>query len=122
MRPAVPVRTSPPYPNTQEAINYAEQYRLEVFVKTGDPKGYAIYQHNPHIDVKPCGGLNNYFIVYAYPPAGFWYDDLTSVTLITPFRAWILRYHPQAHSYAVLSDTHNHGFAHFENLKLAIGL
>lgn len=122
MRPAVKRLTAPPYPGTTRAIEYAEDYRVNYFCKTGDPKGFAISHHNRYIDITATGGKNNYFVVYAYPPAGFWYAGLEELELIEPYRAWILLYHPSTQTYKVITNTKNDGYGVFESVKQAIGL
>jgi len=122
MRPAVERRTPPPYPGTTRVLDYAEDYRVNHFLKTGDPKGFYLYEHNRYIDVLVCGGLNNYFVIYAYSPAGFWYAGLEELELIEPWRGWILQYHPQTQSYKTLINTKNDGYGPFEALKTAIGI
>ena len=122
MRPAVKRLTAPPYPGTTKAIAYAEDYRVNHFCKTGDPKGFAIFKHNRYIDITATGGKNNYFIIYAYPPGGFWYGYFNELELLEPWRGWILLYDPPKQTYKVLVNTKNDGYQVFESIKRAIRL
>jgi len=122
MRPAVPRLKPAPYPGTTRAIHYAEQYRVDYFCKTGDPKAFAIFHHNRYIDITCTGGLGNYFIVYAYPPAGFWYAGMEELQQIEPWRGWILLFDPPRHTYTVIINTKNDGYQAFAYTKRAIRL
>lgn len=122
MRPAVKRLTAPPYPRTSTAIDYAENYRVNYFCKTGDPKGFAIFHHNRYIDITATGGKNNYFIIYAYPPGGFWYGYFEELQFLEPWRGWILLYDPPRQTYKVICCTKNGGHRLFRSTKHAIGL
>jgi hypothetical protein len=122
MRPAIPRLKPPPYPATTNAIAYAEDYRLNYFCKSGDPKGFVSFHHNRYINITATGGKDNYYIVYAYPPAGFWYAGLEELERIEPWRGWILLYDPPNHTYRVIINTKNDGYEAFQTTKQAIGL
>lgn len=122
MRPAIPRTTTPPYPTTLEAFAYAEYYRVNVLATTGDLKGFLITPHNRYIDVRTTGGLNNYFVVYAHPPGGFWYSNLVELDKIEPRRAWILLHLPRQHTYQVIIQTTHQGYPRFLEVKRQLGL
>ena len=122
MRPAVPSTTPPPYPTTLEAFAYAEYYRVNVLAKTGDLKGFHIAIHDPYIDVRTTGGLNNYFLVYAHPAGGLWYSNLVELDKIEPRRAWILLFLPRQHTYQVIIQTTHAGYQRFLEVKRQLGL
>jgi len=122
MRPAIPRASPPPYPKTADAFAYAEHYRVNVLAKTGNLKGFATHDPNRFIQVKTTGGLDNYFIVQAYAPGGFWYADPRELDKIELRRAWILLYLPRQHTYQVIIQTTHHGYTRFLEAKRQIGL
>ena len=122
MRAAVKRRTAPPYPRTSKAIDYAEDYRVNYFGKTGDPKGFHVYTHNRYIDVTACGGQDNYFLIYAYPPGGFWFAFFDDLEDLDPWRGWILLYHPSTQTWEVIYCTKNGGHQGFRAAKQRLGL
>jgi len=113
---------APPYPTTLDAIAYVEQYRLETFCKSGNPKSYQLFEHNRYIYTKATGGLNNYFIAYAWPPGGFWYAYITELSHHEPWRAWIFLYHPEIQTYETIIYTPNDGLEAFMGRRRRLGL
>jgi len=122
MRPAVERLTAPPYPGTAKAIDYAEDYRVNYFVKTGDPKGFNIYEHSRYIDITATGGDRNYFVIYAYPPGGLWFAGIEELELAEHWRGWILLYHPPTQTYEVIVCTKDGGHRAFRIAKLRLEL
>ena len=122
MRPAVPRGTFPPYPTTADAMAYAEDYRINHFCHSSDPKDFAIFNHNRYIDITATGGLNDYFVVYAYPPGGFWYAYLIELKQIEPWRGWILQYLARQQTYQIIIQTTHDGHERFLEVKKQLGL
>lgn len=122
MRAAIPRLTAPPYPSTEEARAYAEDYRVNYFAKTGDLKGFHIYNHDRYIDITACGGKDNYFVIYAYPPGGFWFAHLEELEPIEPWRGWILHYHPPTQTWTVKYCTYHNAYEGFREMKRQLGL
>ena len=122
MRAAVPRLTAPPYPLTAKAIDYAEHYRVNYFIKTGDPKGFHVYQHNRYIDITATGGDRNYFVIYAYPPGGLWFAGIDELELAEDWRGWILLYDPPTQSYKVIACSKDGGHRAFDIAKQRLEL
>jgi hypothetical protein len=122
MKPLIQIDELPAYPNTVEAIAYAEDYRLNYLIPSGNPRGFHVYTHTPKIDVKACGGLDNYFVVYSYPPGGFWYESFDYLETLESMRAWLLHYHPPTQTWTVIAYSLTDGFDLFRLLKHEKGL
>ena len=105
------------YPTTDEAIAYAEDFRLHHQQGYDDTTTSKEYYHNPEVDayVRGCG--NHYYHVYGWTVVGFEIACLDEVELKEGWIGWLLQYLPLEHRWKVIADTRTNGIAGFKEVK-----
>ena len=110
-----------PYPTVSQVEAYTETYRVEFMDRVDPGKGWHKFYHNPQLEVLTIGGINDYFVIYAYPPAGIETarpDDVLSYEL---WRGWILELVGCEPTYRLDTATYREGYAAFKRRKTELG-
>ena len=84
-------------------------------------KGYHKFAHSRELEVLTIGGINDYFIVYCYPPAGFEQARPEDIIGLELWRGWILELMNHAPTYRLDLATHINGEAAFKAQKTELG-
>ncbi|MBA7486481.1 hypothetical protein ES707_22040 [subsurface metagenome] len=88
----------------------------------GDPdKGWHKFNHSREVEVLTIGGVNNYFIIYAYPPAGVEIARPEDVLSYELWRGWILQLVNYEPTYLLDTATYREGCAAFKSRKTELG-
>jgi len=111
----------PEYPSIDEVKVYTETYRFVYMDRVNPDKGYHDFEHTPSIEVKVIGGMRDYFVVYAYPPAGFEIAKPEDILEFELWQAWILEWLYNEKVYRVDTTTRQHGEAEFKRRKTELG-
>ncbi|GAI72721.1 unnamed protein product [marine sediment metagenome] len=109
------------YPTLAHVRLYTETYRIEYMDRENPDKGWHKFWHSRQVEVLTIGGMNDYFLVYAYPPAGVETAKPEDVLLYELWRGWILwriSYHP---FYYLDCATYREGEAAFKRRKAELG-
>ena len=109
------------YPSTDEVKVYTEQYRLGYMDRHNPDKGYHTFEHTRSIEVKVIGGMRDYFLAYAYAPAGFEIAQAEDILDLELWQAWILQWLYNEKVYRVDTTTREHGEAAFKRRKTELG-
>jgi hypothetical protein len=117
----VPFKTMLPYPIISQLEAYTEHYRLNYMDRANPDKGYHAYQHNELLQIVVIGGINNYFLIYTYPPAGFEIADPTELETLTLWQGYILQWQPLPKTYRLDVNTIDHGETAFKARKQELG-
>ncbi len=111
----------PEYPSVDEVMVYTETYRLDYMDRVEPDKGYHDFEHTRSIEVKVIGGMRDYFVVYAYPPAGFEYAEPEDILELELWQGWILEWLYNEKVYRVDTTTREQGEAEFKRRKTELG-
>jgi len=84
-------------------------------------KGFHKYQHDDLVEIMVIGGMNNYFLVYAYPPAGVEIVVPRDVLTLELYRGWILELIGGEPTYRLDTATYREGEAAFKRRKTWLG-
>ncbi len=84
-------------------------------------KGFHCYQRDAWLQILVIGGINNYFLVYAYPPAGFEIADPDDLLTLDIWRGYILEWLWSPKVYRLDINTPEHGEAVFKSRKTELG-
>lgn len=117
----VPYKGEIPYAVLSQIEAYTEHYRVNYMDREDPDKGFHHYQHNELVEVLIIGGMNNYFLAYAYPPAGFEIarpEDIETLVLWQGFILELVNYEP---TYRLDTATFREGYAAFKNRKTELG-
>ena len=109
------------YPTLIEAKAYTETYRCEFMDRQDPDKGWHKFTHSRDVEVLTIGGMNNYFIVYAYPPAGVEIARLEDVLSYELWRGLILEYLRRPGYYRLDTATYREGYPVFKSRKSELG-
>ena len=109
------------YPTLDEVKAYTETYRVEYMDRLDPDKGWHKFNHSPEVEVLTIGGMRNYFIVYAYPPAGVEIARPEDVLTYELWRGWILEYMWTWQDYRLDTATYIHGVIEFKRRKTELG-
>jgi len=123
MKPHIPARylKKIDYPSLIEVKAYTETYRLD-FMDVYDPdKGWHKFYHSRVVEVLAIGGMNNYFLVYAYPPAGVEIARPEDVLSIELWVGWILELVNYEPTYRLDTATYREGYHVFKSRKTELG-
>ena len=123
MKPYIPAKYQQriEYPTLAEVKAYTETYRVEYMDRRDPDKGWHKFNHSREVEVLTIGGMNNYFIVYAYPPAGVEFADPYEILLLELWRGWILEYLWQPGYYRLDTITYREGYSAFKRRKTELG-
>ncbi len=111
----------PEYPSIDQVKLYTETYRLEYMDRSNPDKGYHDFEHTRSIEVKVIGGMRDYFVVYAYPPAGFEIARPEDILELELWQGWILEWLYNEKVYFLDTSTRLHGEAEFKRRKTELG-
>ncbi len=117
----VPFKQKIPYAVLAQIEAYTEHYRVNYMDRENPDKGYQHYHHSEFVEVLVIGGMNNYFLVYAYPPAGV---EIAKPEDVEPLELWqglileLVNYEP---TYRLDTATYREGEAAFKRRKTELG-
>jgi len=117
----VPFNSQIPYAVLAQIEAYTEHYRVNHMDRLNPDKGFHHYQHNELIEILVVGGINNYFVVYAYPPAGFEISNIDTVEQLELWQGFILQLLNYEPTYRLDTATYREGYAVFKERKTALG-
>lgn len=109
------------YPTLDEVKDYTETYRVEFMDRSEPDKGWHKFYHSRQIEVLTIGGMSNYFLVYAYPPAGFTIAKPEDILKPELWRGLILELINYAPTYRLDTATYREGYAAFKRRKTELG-
>jgi len=84
-------------------------------------KGWHKFDYSREIEILTIGGINNYFLTYAYPPAGFEVvmpEDILDRELWRGLILELVNYEP---TYRLDTATYREGYAVFKRRKTELG-
>ena len=111
----------PEYPSIHQVKAYTEVYRLGYMDRLNPDKGYHAFEYTRTIEVKVIGGMRDYFIVYAYAPAGFEIAEPEDIRELELWQGWILEWLYNEKVYRVDTTTREQGEAEFKRRKTQLG-
>lgn len=117
----VPYSERPPYAVTDQIEAYTEHYRLNFMDREEPDKGFHRYTHNDFIEILVIGGINDYFLAYAFPPAGFEVANPEDILNLELWQGWILQWLWNEKVYRIDTTTREHGIAQFLRRKAELG-
>ena len=109
------------YPTLSEVEAYAETYRLDYMDTANPDKGWHKFWHSREVEILVIGGINKFFLIYAYPEAGVETAKPEDVLSYELWRGWILELINYAPTYRLDTATHIHGIIEFKSRKTALG-
>jgi len=109
------------YPTLTEAISYTDTYRVEFMSRDNPDKGWHKFNHSREVEVLTIGGMNNYFLVYTYPPAGFESAEPEDILERELWRGLILELVTYEPTYRLDTATFREGYAAFKRRKSELG-
>ena len=109
------------YPTLDEVKAYTDTYRL-VYMDRDDPdKGWHKFTHSREVEVLTIGGMQDYFLIYAYPPAGFTVAKPEDILPIELWRGLILELLDTRPTYRLDTATFREGYTAFKRRKTELG-
>lgn len=117
----VPLKTIIPYPVLLEIYAYTENYRLNFMDRENPDKGWHKFFHSSLLQVLVIGGMNDYFVIYSYPPAGIVIANPEEVLDFELWRGWILELVNYKPTYRLDTATYREGEAAFKSRKTELG-
>jgi len=123
MKPYLPVKYQDQikYPTLSEVKSYTETYRVDFMDRDNPDKGWHNFHYCTEVEVLVIGGINKYFLVYAYPPAGITIAKPEDVLGYQLWRGWILELVGCEPSYRLDTSTFTEGYAAFIRRKTELG-
>ena len=109
------------YPTLDEVKAFTETYRLEFMDRDNPDKGWHKFNHSREVEVLTIGGINDYFLVYAYPPAGFTLAEPEDILQKELWRGWILERESWGAVYRLDTSTQRDGIIEFKSRKTELG-
>jgi len=109
------------YPTLSQVKTYTETYRVEFMFRENPDKGWHKFSHSREVEVLTIGGINDYFVIYAYPPAGVETAKPEDVLTYELWRGWILELIGVEPTYRLDTATYREGCAAFKARKTALG-
>ncbi|MBA7581690.1 hypothetical protein ES708_23598 [subsurface metagenome] len=109
------------YPTLDQVKAFTETYRIDYMPRPDPDKAYHKFNHSREVEVLTIGGINAYFLIYAYPPAGVTTAKPEDVLTYELWRGWILRYLWQPGYYYLDTATYREGYAAFKARKTELG-
>ena len=117
----VPYEQPLPYPVIAQLKAYTEHYRQNYMDRVNPNKGFHRYQHNEWLEILVIGGIDDYFLLYAYPPAGFVISDPDDILILDLWQGFILEWLWSPKVYRLDINTPEHGEAPFKSRKTELG-
>lgn len=90
-------------------------------VRDNPDKGWHKFTHSDTVEVLTIGGINNYYLVYTYPPAGLTIAHLEDLLPLESWRGFILEYQPVPEIYRLDTYTPRDGDTAFKRRKTELG-
>jgi len=109
------------YPTISQVEAYTETYRVEYMDRENPDKGWHKFHHSREVEVLTIGGINKYFLVYAYPPAGIEIAKPEDVLSYELWRGWILQLIGGEPTYHLDTATYREGYQAFKARKTELG-
>jgi len=109
------------YPTFNQLAAYTETYRVEFMDRENPDKGWHKFCHSREVEVLTIGGMNNYFVIYAYPPAGVEIAMPQDVLTYELWRGWILELIGCEPTYRLDTATYREGYPAFKSRKTELG-
>lgn len=109
------------YPTVEEIEAYTESYRVEFMDRENPGKGWHKFYHSREVEVLTIGGMNKYFVIYAYPQAGVEIARPGDVLTYELWRGWILELVGCEPTYRLDTATYREGYAAFKTRKTQLG-
>jgi len=109
------------YPTLSQVKDYTEAYRVNYMDRENPDKGWHKFDHSLTVEVLTIGGVNNYFLVYSYPPAGFEISRPDDILERELWRGWILELLNYEPTYRLDTATYIHGYPAFLKRKTELG-
>jgi len=123
MKPFIPVKYQEKvkYPSLSDAKTFTEYYRIGFMDREEPNKGFYKFSYSREVEVLVIGGMENYFLVYAYPPAGVEIVVPEDVLTLELYRGWILELINYEPTYRLDTATYREGEAAFKRRKTELG-
>jgi len=109
------------YPTLGEVKAFTETYRVEFMDRTDPDKGWHKFNYSPIVEILTIGGMNNYFLIYAYPGAGVEIAIPEDVLTHELWRGWILQLVNYEPTYRLDCATFREGIPAFKKRKTELG-
>ena len=109
------------YPTINQVEAYTETYRVEHMDREEPDKGWHKFSHSREVEVLTIGGINDYFLIYAYPDAGVEIARPEDVLSYELWRGWILELVGCEPTYRLDTATYREGYAAFKARKTELG-
>jgi len=109
------------YPTVDEVKAYTETYRVEFMDRFNPDKGWHKFHFSRKVEVLTIGGINDYFLIYAYPPAGVTIAKLGDIFTYELWRGWILELVGCEPTYRLDTATFREGYQAFLIRKTELG-
>ena len=109
------------YPTLNEVKAYTDTYRLEFMDRDNPDKGWHKFQHSIQVEILTIGGINDYFLIYGYPPAGIELAKPEDCLHLELWRGWILELLDTKPTYRLDTATFREGEAAFKRRKTELG-
>lgn len=110
-----------PYAALAQIEAYTEHYRVNFMDREDPDKGYHHYQHSELVEVLVIGGVNNYFLIYSFPPAGVEVAKPEDAEKLELWRGWILELINYEPTYRLDTATYREGYEAFRRRKTELG-
>jgi len=109
------------YPTLDEVAAYTETYRVEFMDRVNPDKGWHQFYHSRQLELITIGGINDFFLIYAYPPAGVETAKPEDVLCYELLRGWILELVGCEPTYRLDTATYREGYPTFKRRKTELG-
>jgi len=117
----VPYNTTIQYPTLVEVKAFTETYRVCFMDREEPDKGWHKFRYSSEVEVLAIGGVNDYFLLYAYPPAGIVIAKPEDILPLERWRGWILMLVNYEPTYLLDTATYREGEAAFKKRKTDLG-
>jgi hypothetical protein len=123
MKPYIPVeyQKKVKYPSLSDVKIFTEYYRIGFMNREEPDKGFYKFSYSREVEVLVIGGMENYFLVYAYPPAGVTIVVPKDVLALELYRGWILHLVNYEPTYTLDTATYREGYVAFKRRKTWLG-
>jgi len=109
------------YPTIDEIKTFTESYRVGYMDRDNPDKGWHRFYYSREVEVDTIGGINDYFLIYAYPPAGVTIAKLEDIFTYELWRGWILELVGCEPTYRLDTATFREGYPAFLIRKGELG-
>lgn len=123
MKPFIPVKYQQKvkYPSLSDVKIFTEYYRIGFMDREEPDKGWYKFSYSREVVVLVIGGMNDYFLVYAYPPSGVEIVVPGDVLALELYRGWILELMNCEPTYRLDTATYREGETAFIRRKTELG-